>query len=563
MKIEFGKMSKKQNLTCCFYKVFIFLFAAVVFSSCQILRSDAGISAGRQTESAVARSFGQAFDLEAPEMNPQNQMLSLAWATTAIPKYEDGMVSEADLFMGYTLDSQSTAQVPKPGHCQWFEKRKNQDTRNVIFQDEKTDHVTPKKFFFILDAQTDLPVASARLDATGKASCLLPAKEMKISFGFGAQRHDIDMPVDQNEYHVPFARKALISIHPTSSGKSDVRPGDLIRIGRSYADEESTFFEKNASIGHAFPIELKNDLYKKANIQSQNMGVDEYLQTSFLVNRNAYKIALDEGSYFIALMRKNKIICIQHVDLSKDMGWLFSCPQSTKDDDVSLDEYEANFSDVFLFDRVYANKPFFKDTAFKEWLFLNQEPIEKYYFDVNAFVSSEIKDEKLFLLDQGSNRAPFSVFIRSNGLYASQKEWREKSNVTISNGVEMRLFDYSFADGQNFSSTAGQKFRLRLSIPAWNSTDVVEMLVNDNLYSRWVLNRGQLSRPYSINLEKTLQENKNFTVQFQAYGSKESPDFFNGDSVKPFAQTRVYCVKINPDSTCQSKIVGDGDNGTK
>jgi hypothetical protein len=120
----------------------------------------------------------------------------------------------------------------------------------------------------------------------------------------------------------------------------------------------------------------------------------------------------------------------------------------------------------------------------------------------------------------------------------------------ITNGAEIRLFDYSFMDSQNFSNMFGQKFRLRVSVPTWNSTDIVEMYINDKLYQRWVLDRGDLSKPYSVNLEENTVLDDNFKVQFKAWGPSLLPDFFTNRDEKPFAQTRDYCVKVKSDSEC-------------
>lgn len=119
------------------------------------------------------------------------------------------------------------------------------------------------------------------------------------------------------------------------------------------------------------------------------------------------------------------------------------------------------------------------------------------------------------------------------------------------NGAELRLLDNSSSVKKSDSYLVfGQKIRLRVFVPAWNSTDIVEMYSDGQLEQRWVLERGDISKPYSVNLEKNLSTEKNFHAQFKAWGNAALPDFLTGEDEKPFAQTPIFCVKVKPDSEC-------------
>lgn len=121
----------------------------------------------------------------------------------------------------------------------------------------------------------------------------------------------------------------------------------------------------------------------------------------------------------------------------------------------------------------------------------------------------------------------------------------------LSNGVELRLLDNSASFNKTDSYLVfGQKIRLRVFVPAWNSTDIVEMYSDGKLEQRWILERGDISKPYSVNLDRTISSGKNFRAQFKAWGYAFLPDFLTGDNEKPFAQTPVFCVKMEPDSLC-------------
>lgn len=475
IKTKLSKINLNIDVTKCFYRKFIFIPILFSLYSCVGTKYQQNIPSSLKTEAfedrgKVSSSQGAPFLIADSSEDGPLKKEGLLWSSKVSASFDNSKLSESDLLLGYVLDTDHFVDSPKNGQCQILESKdlqiENEKKWRVTFQD-KSSLQNKQNLFFILNARTEKPIAVVKLNSSGIANCLLPEIPLRISFGFGSQRQDKMMDLNQNEYEIPFFKKGEIDVR--SSLQSNIFPGDVIRIGRSYAGQENIFLEKNLNENKSLPIELESDLISKSNFQSQRMGIDEYLKTSFLVDKKSYSIFLDEGRYTIAVLRKNKLICFQNVILAVDKISKLSCDSFVK-----------------------------KET------------------DLNVFE----------LVDNGN------------------------SNTMITNGAEIRLFDYSFMDSQNFSNIFGQKFRLRVSVPAWNSTDIVEMYVNDKLYQRWVLDRGDLSKPYSVNLEQNTVLDDNFKVQFKAWGPSLLPDFFTNRDEKPFAQTRDYCVKVKSDSEC-------------
>lgn len=475
IKTELSKINIKSDVTKCFYRLFIFLHILFLLCSCVGTKYQQNVSSSLKSESSeegarVASPLQGASPMISRDSESESlKKEGLVWSRTVSPLFDHADLSESDLFIGYMTNTNRFIEAPKPGQCQILE---NEDLQfgsekkwRATFHD-RSKFQNRQNLFFILNARTEKPLAAVKLNSFGTVNCILPEIPLILSFGFGSQRQDEKMDLSQSEYEIPFFKKGEIDVR--ASIQSNILPGDVIRIGRSYAEQENIFLEKNLDESESLPVQLGSDLIAKSNFQSQRMGVDEYLRTSFLVDKKSYSLFLDEGSYRVAVLRKNKLVCFQNMTLTEDKISKISCESVVK-----------------------------KETG------LN-----------------------VFELDNGN------------------------SNTAMTNGAEIRLFDYSFMDSRNFSNMFGQKFRLRISVPAWNSTDIVEMYIDDKLYQRWVLDRGDLSKPYSVNLEENTALDDNFKVQFKAWGPSLLADFFTNRDEKPFAQTRDYCVKVKSDSDC-------------
>jgi hypothetical protein len=151
-----------------------------------------------------------------------------------------------------------------------------------------------------------------------------------------------------------------------------------------------------------------------------------------------------------------------------------------------------------------------------------------------------------------NNAVPFSSFTKLIRIVPTQ-DFLKMSNVQASNGVLFYLFE-PLTLPQNeglLSSYVQQRFRLRIMIPAWNSTNVVEMYINGKIHRRWILDRGDISKPYAKSFEEGMSETKAFTVRWVAWGEDFLSDFLTGTkNTLPFAMTRDYCIDTVGDGIC-------------
>ena len=151
-----------------------------------------------------------------------------------------------------------------------------------------------------------------------------------------------------------------------------------------------------------------------------------------------------------------------------------------------------------------------------------------------------------------NNAVPFSSFTKLTHIVPTQ-DFLKMSNIQASNGALFYLFEpLTLPHNEGLlSSYVQQRFRLRIMIPAWNSTNVVEMFVNGKIHRRWILDRGDISKPYSKSFEEGMSESKAFTVRWAAWGPDFLSDFLTGTkSTLPFAITRDYCIDTVGDGIC-------------
>lgn len=147
---------------------------------------------------------------------------------------------------------------------------------------------------------------------------------------------------------------------------------------------------------------------------------------------------------------------------------------------------------------------------------------------------------------------PFSSFTKLTNIVPT-RNFLKMSNVQASNGALFYLFEPLPLpqNGGLFSSYLQQSFRLRITIPPWNSTNVVEMYINGKIHRRWILDRGDISKPYAKSFEEGMSETKAFTVRWVAWGEDFLSDFLTGTkNALPFAMTRDYCIDTVGDGVC-------------
>lgn len=552
--ININKTIKKTIISFSYFHTGVLIFFTLFFilscTSSKTSNSQKAPSTGAKP--ALVPSNGR-FLIYEPFDYEMNEKKSFLWTPIVLPLSEGAEISESDLFLGYETDKNMFEAAPRPGHCHKLFNHsgnfENKKAKKIHFVSIPNSTSTHQQLFFILNPESSLPSAIVRLDSTGQADCMLPnAASYKVSVGFGSQRHDFWVSSKGNNSEISFPENAQVAIIPNS--KNNILEGDLIRIGKSFADHNN-FQNQNMDFMSSLSPKLESDLYSNGNFQSQDIGVDEFIKTSFLVGNHSYFITLDKGKYTFAILRKNKLVCLKNVDISSKEITALTCPEENTKSYMQAELYDQNVSS-YLVDSAFYKSKLSDNADFQNWLFLNSNTFPRLYSSINEFVQSSVIENEP-TEDLKNVFVPFSVFSKISSSNISEKDFLSKSDVLVSNGAQIKLFDYSFANEQNFSKVFGQKLRARIFVPAWNSTNVVEMYVDRKLYARWILARGDISKPYATNLEKSNFSDTNFTIQFKAWGSASLPNFFTESDMKPFAITRVYCVKVKANEDCDQR----------
>ena len=477
-----------------------------------------------------------------------------------------------------------------------------------------------KELFFLLSPVGQKPFAMVRLNAYGQASCFISLKSYRISTGYGQYRKEIEVDGNNTNVKVPFPENVYIKIDPTKV-TNEMKEGDTLRIGRSISENEYEYLKTNYDEGNfLIPTKIDGDLYSLGNFESKNMGADEYLKTSILIGNKPFEIQLEPSSYSFAVLRKNKLICLQNIIIKNSEIYELTCPKLQKEDVEFEDESKNYYFDATLFpssltdSRQFQNWVFstpnyllpilrnnnldyeskkeeelnhFKNFSlmyFSETLnnsrifndFFTAAPIfdstknglNQLYYGVTSSVNSSyissilnnVKNKDYLGVPLGSTgeqniaqgAVPFSSFTKIVNVVQSPK-FLNLSNIEATNGALFYLFEPVTLpqNGGILSVFVQQRFRFRIYIPPWNSTNAVEMYVNGKLYRRWVLNRGDIAKAYSKSFEENLSESKAFTVRFSAWGDDFLPDLLTGTkNTLPFAITRDYCIDSVGDGIC-------------
>ena len=151
-----------------------------------------------------------------------------------------------------------------------------------------------------------------------------------------------------------------------------------------------------------------------------------------------------------------------------------------------------------------------------------------------------------------NNAVPFSSFTKLMRI-VPRSDFLKYSNIQASNGAIFYLFEpLTLPNNEGLlSSYIQQKFRLRIAVPPWNSTNIIEMYINGKIKRRWILDRGDISKPFSMSFEESISESNAFTVRWAAWGDDFLPDFLTGTkNTLPFAITRDYCIDNIGDGIC-------------
>lgn len=523
------------------------------------------------------------------DMLPYLQEEGPIWSPFLFPVKDNVSIPLSESLIGFASPGQSFIFPPEGGSCKILQISKKMDEKESKLYSFVSANTQPEvdanELFLLLEPNSLSPYALVKLNQKGFANCYLPLSNYVISINYGSQRKEIPIapPIQSSPIKIQFNQKGLLIIDPVQ--QKAVRNGDLIRIGRKFNDEQDFSFEK----ANLIPTEIENDLFLESNFQSQNIGVDEYLLTSFFVGKHPYSIQLNSGKYQIAIVRKNKIICISDINIKENSSQNLACTRARNTDIedriLNSDELRIYFDGTVYPEHLNHNLDFqswmlqnknyympiptspinitqqtkeeLKNNSNKpqvfSFLFLNSNIKEKSILEFPSEFRMEInnKDNTIPILATGFDNIvqgmiPFTFY---NSIYFQSviKPQRilDQSYFRSSNGVEMKLLEPLLNENGQLTSMSSQVFRIRLTVPAWNSTNILEMSLNGKLYKRWILNRGDISSPFTTTLSASSNEENSFIVHFTSWGEDPLPDFIYGtDGIIPFGKSKDYLINI-------------------
>ncbi len=499
----------------------------------------------------------------------------LVWDPFILPVLENYSISESDLLIGYLEEKDNFIIPPQNGSCKILQKGLQYEGKSKKLYSFASAGPHPEEeagsLFLLLDYKDLSPFALVKLNKQGEANCYLPNLSYRVSYNFGSHRKEFLIgPEEKNYIKIDFDKKGAIRVESTR--ENNVKNGDLIRIGRKFETNNDILNNNNNFI----PTRIDNDIFNPSNFLSQDLGVDETFRTSVLVGQIPFSIRLQEGKYIIAVVRKNTLICQKEININEGSFEKIECPIERIGDAenriFSRNQYNIKFDATFFPERLN------QEAHFQNW-FLSQNKIfmpilnsesknnleeKNYSFLFNLLKLREVrKFPEDFSLKVNDTNSPYPIFGTGfenivqgaspffNFTSFSSQYSLEPKNILFdsylegTNGAEIKIFEPYLEQNGVLMSPDEQRFRVRITVPRWNSTNVVEMYVNGKLQRRWILNRGELAEPFSLTLDEKTFQDKNFTVRFIAWGEVPFPDFLYGvDNYMPFARSRDYSVKI-------------------
>ena len=124
-----------------------------------------------------------------------------------------------------------------------------------------------------------------------------------------------------------------------------------------------------------FYLPFVKTVYISGNFTTKNMGVDEYIATSFLIGKKPFKIVLEPGNYTVAILRKNKLICLKKITFTvKEINNL-SCSEIMYDE-IDFEDTSKNY----YFDTTLFPLHIIESAGFQDWVFASK----KYFLLTNT-----------------------------------------------------------------------------------------------------------------------------------------------------------------------------------
>jgi hypothetical protein len=571
-------------------KPFIILFFTVFIDACvhDTSKETSNLFTESTSFSSEGTSISPLLKLSQEDLAPYlTNTDSPIWWPFLLPQTSQLVVDQSDFFAGYLNNESKWIAPPQKGECALlsFPKKDQEKKKEIIFQSQNNDKTKVNgDLIFLMDKDSLLPFAVIKLNEKGEAKCSLPQKSFSLSYQYGSLRKDFSFPVDNqtNLVFIPSIRKGIVHITPSPS--NNILNGDLIRIGKHLSDQDKQLDLDEDSI----PIQIDEDLYHPANSMSQKMGIDEVLSGSLMVGTTPFQFRMNKGTYFFAVIRKNHVICNRELSIDENTPVQLNCPKMMEQDEE--EKILTNDAQKLYFDNTFYPKSIRENPNFILWilsdpshlmpkLMLTEKP--SLLKDEKAEVSKNNpplswqfltlppnsgirKLNKIYSFPINEKNSPFPIwqtgmeeiaqgaipYLNYSSMILSkpfdfQKLFSTRSSMNGTNGASIKIFEPILNQEGSLSTSYDQRFRFRITIPPWNSTNVVEMDVDGKLIRRWILNRGDLSKPFSMTLSEKTSEIKPFHVQFFSWGQESLPDFIYGaEEEKPYQQTQIFPVVI-------------------
>ncbi len=501
----------------------------------------------------------------------------LAWFPFVLIPPGTDKITLGDLLAGFQTQEQTLTPPPKEGECVLLysenkvSNKFSKDGKMVHFQAEPREGIQglAKEIVVVSEAKTLQLVALVKLSEKAEAQCMLPAKQLRISWGYGNDRKDIIWKPQTNvssTINLESHGQATLIIRP--SKENNIENGDVIRIGRTFAKAKKYFDDRTSII----PQRIPNDIFQDSGFLSKDMDVSQVLYSSILVGSHSFRLSIVPQEYVVAVMRHNHLECLKKIDLSGFTTQELNCKGGESEDKESRILNKNQFS--FLFDMTFYPSYLSENISFKNWVMAKKNifmPIPLEHWQENTqegafsflYLNDKLRVQRypsIFNFDTNSASILGTTFDGiSKGMPPFSKMTIIRFDVPVenhlllkipyvlsTNGVDIKFLEPFLTPQGFFPVKSKQRVRVRLSIPRWNSTSVLDAYINKRLVKRWVINRGDISEPYSATLETNLSFNQKQYLTLVAWGQTPLPDLLFGvKNFFPYAQTRDYFVMFN------------------
>ncbi|MBX9704123.1 MAG: hypothetical protein K2X39_08210, partial [Silvanigrellaceae bacterium] len=600
-----------------FFLCFCFLFLSQLILSCH------SINPSKDTKRASEYSLYESYtsDLDFVTLNPtdftgQNIEGGLFWSPVIFPLKQNVKIEISNLFTGFITSQKTYLPPPKENECVVFPFEKTGATHFLTI--EKKIKTLEKTLFFLFDERQNIIIGGGIISTADKLQCQIPHQNISLLTKFGILRNK-KQPMLNNQLSLILEpeKHGEIIIEPNTSHKKATEeiiltPGDILRIGRNTLKNQAMIFNSNL-IDNASnkSFQLSDDIFLASDHPSKQIGINEYLKTSFFITKEPYSILLPEGDYVFTIIRNGEPLCFERISIEQEQRKKLVCHKvELKISNYSYIKFYQQKRSSLIFDGTIFPKKILDLKQFHD-LYLNkhnyllliqEKKLEKKLSEmIFAFFNPKTKkiqappfevslshndDSVRLLLDARSEKKQHqylfsklsqtdkSLFMMAGSglesfikgavpfftrtiIYSNLDLFNEQPlfehDILLSNGASIELVDPLplEKEGRTIVPLNQQKVKIYLHVPAWNSTRFFEIYVNGALYKRKVFDKGKIESTYSVILEENFKFSDNAYINFMAWGEDYLPNFLSGtNKTYPIAASNMYCLQVSDKQKC-------------